>query len=131
MELENTRNLTAPILIVDDQELMAKLTRSILRSLGLTQIVIFSSSEEAFEYLSQNDVSIIISDWNMPKITGLELLKRIRALERLKETPFLLLTAEAEADKIKEAKKNGVTDYITKPFSPKTLIEKIRNILQL
>ena len=84
----------------------------------------------AWEMLQKDPVDFIVSDWNMPKMTGIELLKKVRADDNLKDIPFLMVTAEAQKENIVEAVKARVSNYIVKPFTPETLSEKIEKIFE-
>lgn len=129
MNKDKAMNLTAPIVIIDDQKMMTDLTTSIIHSMKLEPIVSFCSSKRALEYILSNDVSMIISDWNMPELSGIELLGQLRNTDKDKTTPFLMLTAEAELENIQKAIQLGVTDYITKPFTCQVLTKKITAII--
>jgi two-component system chemotaxis response regulator CheY len=116
------------ILIVDDDQFTREITRFMLTEIGFTQenIVEASDGEEAWQLLEKGEkIDIIICDWNMPKMSGPELLERVRADERFKDIPFLMLTAYADKDKIMQAKEKRVTQYIVKPFTPEVLAKKL------
>jgi two-component system chemotaxis response regulator CheY len=113
------------ILAVDDFSTMRRIVRNILRQLGYNNITEAEDGASALEQLKQSKVDFIISDWNMPNMTGLELLKAVRADADLKDIPVLLVTAEALKDNVVEAVKAGVNGYIVKPFTAETLKEKI------
>jgi two-component system chemotaxis response regulator CheY len=113
------------ILAVDDFSTMRRIVRNILRQLGYNNIAEAEDGAAALEYLKQNKVDFIVSDWNMPNMTGLELLKAVRADANLKDIPILLVTAEALKENVVEAVKAGVNGYIVKPFTAETLKEKI------
>lgn len=113
------------ILTVDDFSTMRRIIRNILRQLGYSNIAEADDGAAALDTLQRQDIDFVISDWNMPNMSGLELLKAIRADSRLKDTPVLLVTAEALKDNIVEAVKAGVNGYIVKPFTAETLKEKI------
>lgn len=116
------------ILAVDDFSTMRRIVRNILRQLGYNNITEADDGVAAFEQLKQDKADFIISDWNMPNMTGLDLLKAVRADADLKDIPVLLVTAEALKDNVVEAVKAGVNGYIVKPFTPETLKEKIDSI---
>jgi len=118
-------DLNMKILAVDDFSTMRRIVRNILRQLGYNHIAEAEDGASALEHLKQNKVDFIISDWNMPNMTGLELLKAVRADANLKDIPVLLVTAEALKDNVVEAVKAGVNGYIVKPFTAETLKEKI------
>lgn len=117
--------LDSKILIADDMMTMRRIVKKALTSFGFTNIQDAKDGEEAWGHLQEGDYDLVISDWNMPKMTGLELLKRVRADEKYAKVPFVLLTAEADASQTAEAKEEGVDNYIIKPFSPDTLKQKL------
>lgn len=117
------------ILVVDDFPTMRKIVRQVLRQLGYNNVQEAEDGEAALSILRQNtDIQFVISDWNMPNMTGIELLKAVRAEPSLKGLPFLIVTAEADKENIVEAVKSGVSSYIVKPFNAATLKEKIEKI---
>ncbi|MFZ8932390.1 MAG: response regulator [Bacteriovoracaceae bacterium] len=121
------------ILIVDDKQTMRKIIKGMLRDLGYSDITISNNGALAWTELqeaSQNGkpFEFIISDWSMPEMNGLELLKKIRSDDAYKTTPFLMITAEAEQSKVLLAVKAGVSNFIVKPFTTKILSEKINKI---
>ncbi|MBF0277690.1 MAG: chemotaxis response regulator CheY [SAR324 cluster bacterium] len=116
------------ILVVDDFSTMRRIVKNILRQLGFNNIIEADDGTTAMAKLSSEKVDFVITDWNMPKMTGMELLKEIRADENLKSLPVLMVTAEALQENIIAAVKAGVNNYIVKPFDAKTLSEKINKI---
>lgn len=117
------------ILIVDDFQTMRKIVRQVLRQLGFNDVQEAEDGESALKILREKpDIQFVISDWNMPKMTGIELLKAVRSDPSLKGLPFLMVTAEADKENIVEAVKSGVNSYIVKPFNAATLKEKIEKI---
>ena len=118
------------ILIVDDFATMRKVIRNLLKQLGYENIVEAEDGVAALRSLRSQKVDLVVSDWNMPNMTGLELLKSVRADEELKATPFLMVTAEALQDNVIAAVKAGVNNYIVKPFTAEVLNEKITKILE-
>lgn len=116
------------ILIVDDFSTMRKIIRNILIQLGFKNILEADDGTTALEILKKEKVDLIISDWNMPKMSGLELLKAVRSDENLKDIPFIMVTAEAQKENILEAIKYKVNQYIVKPFTPETLKEKLEKV---
>ena len=118
------------ILTVDDFSTMRRIIRNMLRQLGYTNIVEAEDGAEALSLLQREKVDFVISDWNMPNMSGLDLLKAIRADEHLKPTPFLLVTAEALKENVVEAVKAGVNNYVVKPFTAETLKGKIDAIFK-
>lgn len=120
------------VLIVDDMGTMRKIVGKCFKELGFLDQVEAADGALAWQALttSQPPIDIIVSDWNMPNCTGLELLKRVRGDKRYAHLPFLLITAESEQHQILEAVKSGVHGYIVKPFSPPTLKEKLEATYQ-
>lgn len=117
------------ILVVDDFPTMRRIVKTLLKQNGFNNFSDAEDGEQAFKMMErEGDYEFIVSDWNMPNMTGLELLKMVRADERFKHLPFLMVTAEAEKENIIEAVKAGVTNYIVKPFTGITLKEKLEKI---
>ncbi len=116
------------ILAVDDFSTMRRIVRNILRQLGYSNILEADDGSSALEQLKQDKVDFIITDWNMPNMSGLDLLKAIRADSNLKDIPVLLVTAEALKENVVAAVQAGVNGYIVKPFTAETLKEKIDSI---
>jgi two-component system chemotaxis response regulator CheY len=124
---ESKRDLK--ILVVDDFPTQRKLIRRSLLALGFENVKEAIDGIDALEKLRREDFEFIICDWNMPKMPGIDLLRAVRADEKLKETPFLMVTAEARRENIIEAARAGVSNYIAKPFTVESLQEKIDDIL--
>lgn len=118
------------ILVVDDFATMRKVVRNLLKQVGYENIIEAEDGVMALKALKSQKIDFVISDWNMPNMTGLELLKAVRADEDLKKTPFLMVTAEALQDNVITAVKAGVSNYIVKPFTAEVLNEKIKKILE-
>lgn len=121
-------NPNMKILTVDDFSTMRRIIRNMLRQLGYTNIVEAEDGVMALSMLQRDKIDFVISDWNMPNMSGLELLKAIRTDDSLKSIPVLMITAEALRDNIVEAVKAGVSNYVVKPFTAETLKEKINTI---
>ncbi len=120
-------NLTA--LVVDDFSTMRRIVRNILRDLEFKNIIEAEDGDAAVNILKTQKVDLIVSDWNMPKMTGLDLLKWVRGNERTANMPFLMVTAESQKENIIEAVKAKVSNYVVKPFTAATLAEKLEKIL--
>jgi two-component system, chemotaxis family, chemotaxis protein CheY len=118
------------ILTVDDFSTMRRIIRNMLRQLGYSNVVEAEDGAEALSLLHREKVDFVISDWNMPNMSGLDLLKAIRADDNLKPLPVLLVTAEALKENVVEALKAGVNNYVIKPFTAETLKEKIDAIFK-
>lgn len=117
------------ILVVDDFEPMRKITADHLKKMGAQNIQMAANGAEALKLLQSQPFDIVISDWNMPVMTGLELLKSIRASDKLHHLPVMMITAEAERDRIMEAIANGVSDLLVKPYSPGNLYDRVQKSL--
>jgi len=117
------------VLIVDDFATMRKVVRNLLKQVGYEDIVEAEDGVMALKTLKSQKIDVIVSDWNMPNMTGLELLKAVRADADLAKTPFLMVTAEALQDNVVAAVKAGVSNYIVKPFTAEVLNEKIKKIM--
>ena len=120
---------TKTYLVVDDFETMRQITTNQLRTLGAEKILVAKDGVDALKVLRTQYVDVILSDWNMPVMTGLELLKAVRADERLRHLPFLMVTAEAERPRVEQAVANGVTALVLKPYAPGQLLERIEKAL--
>ncbi|MBN2299325.1 MAG: chemotaxis response regulator CheY [Deltaproteobacteria bacterium] len=118
------------ILVVDDFSTMRRIVKNILRQLNFNNIIEADDGSTALDVLQKEKIDMVVSDWNMPKMTGLELLKAIRSDDALKDIPFLMVTAEAQQENIIEAVKSGVSNYIVKPFTAETLGQKINQIFK-
>jgi two-component system chemotaxis response regulator CheY len=116
------------ILIVDDFSTMRQIVKKSLNSLGFNNVTEATDGNDALHKLENGQFNFIISDWNMPNMMGIDLLKTIRSSEKLKSLPFLMVTAEANRDNIIEAAKAGVSQYIIKPFTIDALEQKITAI---
>lgn len=123
-------DLKTRILIVDDMMTMRKLVAKACKDIGFTDITEAGDGTQAWTKVTEANppFGLIISDWNMPNSTGLDLLKRVRSDSRFGKTPFILVTAEAEQSQIVEAAKAGVSNYVIKPFTPESLKEKIEQV---
>lgn len=116
------------VLVVDDFSTMRRIIKNILRQLGFTNIIEADDGTTAWEILNKERIDFVISDWNMPKMTGIELLRKVRASEEYADVPFLMVTAEGLQENIIEAVQARVSNYIVKPFTPETLGQKINKI---
>ncbi len=116
------------VLVVDDFATMRRIVKNILTQLGFKNIIEADDGATAVDLLKTQKVDLIISDWNMPKMTGLELLQHVRADPAMANTPFVMVTAEAQQDNIILAVKAKVSQYIVKPFTAETLGEKLEKV---
>jgi len=113
------------VLIVDDYRTMLRIITNLLRQLGFETIDEATDGQMALSMLAHNSYDLILSDWNMEPMSGLELLKNVRRDEKLKHIPFIMITAESKAENVIAAKQAGVNNYIVKPFNAVTLKQKI------
>ena len=125
-----TANKNMRILIVDDFSTMRRIIKNLLNDLGYTNTAEAEDGNSALNALGQGSFDFVVTDWNMPGMTGIELLKAIRADDRYKTLPVLMVTAEAKREQIIEAAQNGVNGYIIKPFTAQTLEEKLGKIFE-
>lgn len=116
------------VLIVDDFSTMRRIVRNILRQLGIANVVEADDGTTAWDILNREKIDFIVSDWNMPKMPGIDLLRKVRASEQFASLPFLMVTAEAQQENIIEAVQAKVSNYIVKPFTAETLKQKIDKI---
>jgi len=117
-------------LVVDDFPTMRRIIRNLLKELGYHEVEEAEDGQNALNTLRGSKFDFVISDWNMPVMTGIDLLKNIRADAALKALPVLMVTAEAKKENILEAAQNGASGYIVKPFTAATLNEKLTKILE-
>jgi len=118
------------ILVVDDMSTMRRIVKNIMKQLGFANVEEAENGEEALIKLRADSFGFIISDWNMPVMTGIELLRAVRADEKLKTIPLLMVTAEAQKENLIEAIQAGVSNYIVKPFTAEVLQEKMNKIFK-
>jgi two-component system chemotaxis response regulator CheY len=125
-----TLDLKDKILVVDDFVTMRRIVQNLLKQLGSENITEAEDGEQAFARLNEGGFRFVVSDWNMPNLDGLGLVQKIRSDPNLKTMPFLMITAEAEKEKVIEAIKAGVSNYIVKPFTAEILKEKMDKIFE-
>jgi two-component system chemotaxis response regulator CheY len=123
-------NKNMKILVVDDFSTMRRIIKNLLKDLGFTNIQEADDGNSALPMLQQGDFDFVVTDWNMPGMQGIDLLRAIRADERLKHTPVLMVTAEAKKEQIVAAAQAGVNGYVIKPFTAATLKEKLTKIFE-
>lgn len=122
-------NKNMPILIIDDYKTMLRIIRNLLTQLGFTNIDEATDGEMAWGKLQEKQYSLIISDWNMEPMSGYVLLQKVRASEKFRSMPFILVTAESKPENVIAAKKAGVNNYIVKPFNLETLKTKMSAVI--
>jgi len=123
-------DLKMKFLVVDDFSTMRRIVKNILKQLGYENIEEAEDGAQAYSKLKSGSFEFVVSDWNMPNMDGLELLKKIRSDDELKHLPVLMVTAEAEKDKVITAIQAGVSNYIVKPFTAEVLKEKMDRIFE-
>lgn len=128
MSVLNSLDKEMPILVVDDFTTMRRIVKTCLKQLGFNNIIEAEDGQIALDKLHGAEFKLVISDWNMPNMMGIDLLKAVRADDKLKTLPFLMVTAEAQKENIIEAAKSGVSNYIIKPFTADSLQQKLEAI---
>ena len=118
------------ILVVDDMSTMRRIVKNIMKQLGFANVEEAENGQEALVKLRAEKFGFVISDWNMPVMTGIDMLRAIRADEKLKPIPVLMVTAEAQKENLVEAIQAGVSNYIVKPFTAEVLQEKMNKIFK-
>lgn len=117
------------ILVVDDFQTMRRIVVNLLRQLGFNNVAEAADGKLALDKVQSEDFDLIISDWNMPNMTGLEFLKHVRADPERKKIPFIMVTAEGKKENVIAAVHAGVSNYIVKPFNAATLREKMTKVI--
>ena len=117
------------VLIVDDYKTMLRIVKNLLNQIGFSNVDEAADGSEALAKVQQKDYGLIISDWNMQPMTGLQLLQAVRADAKLKHIPFIMVTAESKTENVIAAKQAGVNNYIVKPFNAAVLKGKIATVL--
>ena len=123
-----TMDKSMNVLIVDDYKTMVRIIRNLLKQIDINNVEEATDGAEALAKLRAGSFGLVISDWNMLPMTGLQLLQEVRADARLKATPFIMITAESKAENVVASKQAGVSNYIVKPFNAETLREKITKV---
>lgn len=122
-------DMNMKILVVDDYKTMVRIIRNLLKQLNFSNVDEAADGSTALRKLREGSFDLCISDWNMEPMTGLQLLKEVRADSRLKELPFIMVTAESKTENVIAAKEAGVSNYIVKPFNAATLKAKLVGVL--
>ena len=117
------------VLVVDDYKTMIRIIKNLLKQLGFNNVEEATDGGSALQKLRDGSFGLVISDWNMEPMTGLQLLKEVRSDARLKEMPFIMVTAESKTENVIAAKEAGVSNYIVKPFNAATLKAKLVGVL--
>jgi len=122
-------DMNMQILVVDDYNTMLRILKNLLKQLGFHNVDSAMDGAEALNKLNASKVDFVISDWNMEPMTGIELLREVRASEKLKHLPFIMITAESKTENVIAAQKAGVSNYIVKPFNAETLKGKMASVI--
>jgi len=122
-------NKDMAILVVDDYKPMLRIIRNLLKQLDFSNVDEATDGAEALQKLRDKDYGLVISDWNMEPMTGLQLVREVRSDKKLKTLPFIMVTAESKTENVVAAKEAGVSNYIVKPFNAETLKQKIVSVL--
>ncbi len=117
------------VLVVDDYSTMRRIIKNLLNQIGFQNVDEADNGASAYDKMRAKKFGLVISDWNMEPMSGLELLKLVRADAGLKDTPFIMVTAESKTENVIAAKQAGVSNYIVKPFNAETLKTKISSVL--
>lgn len=123
-------DLSMKILVVDDMVTMRRIVKNVLKQLGFSNIDEAENGQDGLQKLKASKYDFVVSDWNMPVMTGIDMLRAIRADEQLKAIPVLMVTAEAQQKNLVEAVQAGVSNYIVKPFTADTMQEKLAKIFK-
>jgi two-component system, chemotaxis family, chemotaxis protein CheY len=116
------------VLVVDDMSTMRRIVKNVLKQIGYSNIEEAENGQEGLKKLKTGGFGLVVSDWNMPVMMGIDMLRAIRADPELKSLPVLMVTAEAQKENIIEAVQAGVSNYVVKPFTPDALLEKLQKI---
>ena len=122
-------DMNMKVLIVEDYKTMLRILRNLLRQLNFGNVEDATDGTMALEKLREDDYGLVISDWNMEPMTGIELLRHVRGDEKLNHLPFIMITAESKSENVIAAKEAGVSNYIVKPFNAETLKGKMVSVL--
>jgi two-component system, chemotaxis family, chemotaxis protein CheY len=118
------------ILLVDDSRTMRRIQKATLVSIGFENVIEAEDGNDALQKLAENpDIDLILMDWNMPNLSGIEAIKKIKAMPEIKSIPVIMVTSEAEKSRVVEAIKAGVADYMVKPFEQGVLEKKVKAVL--
>ena len=121
-------DLGMKVLIVDDFATMRRILKNIMKQIGFSDITEADNGKNALKALKSDKIDLVLCDWNMPEMAGIDVLNSVRADNDLKDTPFIMVTAEAQKENILEAVKAGVSSYIVKPFTAETVEEKLQKV---
>lgn len=122
-------DMNMSVLIVDDYKTMLRIIRNLLKQLGFNNVDEATDGSDALAKLRTKEYGLIISDWNMEPMTGLQLLREVRSDEKMRSMPFIMITAESKTENVIAAKEAGVSNYIVKPFNAATLKAKLTSVI--
>ncbi|MBP5856943.1 response regulator [Marivibrio halodurans] len=122
-------DMNMPVLIVDDYKTMLRIIRNLLKQLGFNNVDEASDGAEALTKIRSKEYGLVISDWNMEPMTGIQLLREVRADQKTQNLPFIMITAESKTENVIAAKEAGVSNYIVKPFNAQTLKQKLTSVI--
>lgn len=122
-------NTDMKVLVVDDYKTMTKIVANLLKTIGFKEVVELNDGASALQALRKDRFGLVISDWNMEPMTGLQLLQECRKDAQLAKIPFIMITAESKTENVIAAKQAGVDNYIVKPFNAETLKSKVEAVL--
>jgi two-component system, chemotaxis family, chemotaxis protein CheY len=122
-------NTDVKVLVVDDYKTMTKIVANLLKTIGFKEVVELNDGASALQALRKDRFGLVISDWNMEPMTGLQLLQECRKDAHLAKIPFIMITAESKTENVIAAKQAGVDNYIVKPFNAETLKTKVESVL--
>jgi two-component system chemotaxis response regulator CheY len=128
--MDTERRRSAKVLVVEDFPTMRKILRNLLKSLGFEHVVEARNAHEAMCKLQHDTYDIIFSDWNMPSMSGEELLEFVRDDDRCRDIPFVMITMQADRESVIKARELGVSQYLTKPFTAEELEKKVAEVLK-
>jgi two-component system chemotaxis response regulator CheY len=117
-------------LVVDDSSTMRRIIVNTLNKLGYQEVIEAGNGREGIDRAAAENVDLVITDWNMPEMNGIDFIRALRATDKMRDTPILMVTTNAAKDDIVEALRAGVSNYIVKPFTPDTFREKIEAVLE-
>lgn len=123
-------NHSPKVLVVEDAIFVRNFIMIALRTIGISKVEEADNGKSALEILNKEPADLVLSDWHMPEMEGIDLLKAIRADEKLKNTPFLMLTSDVSPENVKDAIDSGVSDFLAKPFRHAPLIQKVKRLLE-
>ncbi len=119
----------AKVLVVDDSSTIRRIVKNTLERIGYPDVVEAENGIDALTKLKEGDIELVMTDWNMPEMDGITLVKSIRASDKFGAVPIIMVTTEAEKNEVMEAMQLGVNDYVVKPFTPDILKEKIQKVM--